>query len=343
MTASKTRFIGFDFLRTISFVAIVIFHATYLLYGSLGYTNVPVYDPVTYVFVIFARALSFSGFSIVLMTFFLMGYRGVSGATETKPLVPLLIAFYVIWQMVSGSLQDFWDIYPFLLFAIGLTRLSRPLHPAVAVTFGAAVTTVPFWHWENVWNLSPLLEGPLLGGCRFGSRLGEDWPLLPWLAYPLFGYGLGRWAVQQKNKLSQISKTELAVWSVALALLSPGAGTYFWTPIGNEFACFMFRQSPQVFWFHQGLLLFAMRLSMVAAINLNLCRSSLLSFLGRRQINRHFFLAYFVHYLALLGWSSLTQSGSTPPSAITFIGAVIFSLVCAETVPMLIYRKTEGR
>ncbi|NJL25967.1 MAG: hypothetical protein HC902_12910 [Calothrix sp. SM1_5_4] len=89
------RWIGIDILRFISFQAILAFHLTYALWADLGYTNYVVGDnPWMAPFEVYSRALVFSGFSVLFLSFFLFGLRAKERPSLKRRYLPVWITAF---------------------------------------------------------------------------------------------------------------------------------------------------------------------------------------------------------------------------------------------------------
>ncbi|NJM09831.1 MAG: hypothetical protein HC883_02755 [Bdellovibrionaceae bacterium] len=64
------RLHGLDLIRTVSFLAILVFHLTFAFWAEDGHNRIAVDSRLMDPLEIFARFLSFSGFSIVFLSFF---------------------------------------------------------------------------------------------------------------------------------------------------------------------------------------------------------------------------------------------------------------------------------
>jgi len=335
---TKSRILGIDVIRLLSFLAIVCYHVSYALWAPDGRLDVAVKDWWVYPFEVYARALVFSGFTIVFISFFLYGYKP-SFSKKWKYLWILLLVFLSVWTYTTEETTDSWDIYQYLLATVLMIALVRLLRiPAKVLAFTAfIVVSIPFWKLEGLWpQIPPPLESALWGLCYRAAGEGADWPLLPWLAYPLLAYAVGILVREHRPDFARIEIKELVVW-IALILTSiPLLGTYYVSPLGTGFGCYVFRQAPLQFWAHQIWIWFLIRLSLTDKIQEKLQSSPAIRWVSRRQINRRFFLVYFLHFpLIFLAAQGARQGG------VAYVGFVYFSIIVTtmlslEVLPIVI-------
>ncbi len=286
---SRVRYHGIDALRFFSFLAIVIFHVA----NAIFFEGAP-YDEWRGTFFewqqVFARILPFSGFTIVAIHSFLFGF--FPGQSEKKRWLILLVGSLVLLFSYGSPLSgDFfweWDIYQYLLFAFLLLELLQKFSLPVWLLGGGSflLLWVPFWQW-NFSGLPEILLHPLVGICDGGGRGG--WPLLPWLALPVFFFAWGR----LQSRLP-VKGWEPLVWLICLIGSWSQFGAYFPVETGAGFYCFMFRQEPLVFWSHLIWVVLILRLAVQRPQWFRF-----LSFFSKWQINRKFAWAYLIH-LALV-------------------------------------------
>ncbi|HRO67654.1 MAG TPA: hypothetical protein PL182_08835, partial [Pseudobdellovibrionaceae bacterium] len=123
------------------------------------------------------------------------------------------------------------------------------------------------------------------------------------IAWPLLFFCAGsalKQSPDRQRRLQKMSRRELAAWAVLLGVSVPFWGAFYGVPIGPNFYCHTLRQPPLIFWAHFIWVLFAMRLSLVTAVNDRLGRLGFVRWISNLQWNRHFGLTYLTH-LPLLG------------------------------------------
>jgi hypothetical protein len=277
--------------------------------------------------------LAFSGFSILLLSFFLFGFKE---SRKLRFLISVLTAFFVMWSIVSWDYPYFWDIYPFLISVLLLLALVRKLriHPLILISVGVAITSIPFWQLEGVFVLPAWLEPALWGWCAGNSGLG-DWPILPWIGYPLFAYGCGRLAQKNRLSLARLARAELGVWMLLLLATLPLLGKYYVTPSGNQFACHVFRVPPLEFWAHQLWILFGLRLSLLTRVEEHLQNWTWARWISQRAVNRRFFLVYFAHYPLCLVFARLSDVLGLTFYGITWVAAFFAILLSLDYLPVV--------
>lgn len=291
--ADTPRLYALDAVRWLAFLAIVIYHSTFALWAPYGLNSTPPQNWSGQTLETLARTLATSGFFVLFLSFFLFGFRGSRKSTR---LPVWLLAFALIWTGLVQTWPYYWDIYPFLICAIVASAFFRRLPKPEYIAIGAATfLLIPFWRLE-AWLSWPIwIKAPLLGVCETRNDLG-DWPLLPWLAYPILAESLGRLAARLRPHLQTISKPETGLWLMALALATPWLNKYYVTRIGEEFGCDIFRRPPHEFWAQQLIFLLIIRLSLLGRVQRYLSHSSVCTWLTHRPVNQAFFVTYFVHY-----------------------------------------------
>jgi hypothetical protein len=199
----------------------------------------------------------------------------------------------------------------------------------------AAITSIPFWEFEGIFKSTPVIESIVFGGCMYGAHVGEDWPLLPWIFYPLLAFSLGRLSNTYKHNLSVMTKTEAAVWSVCALVFGPYAGEFLSTPIAS-FACATFRHEFFGYWASQLLLIFILRVSFLERASLWLHGSRFFQRLSRLSINRRFYIAYFIHYPVVYLWSKLAHGFNATMVWWVFPLGIAVTWAISEVVPIVL-------
>ncbi len=274
----SARFLGWDIIRLVSFIPIVMYHLLEAVWGDHRDLFQPVMstDPLFWNFIYeFMRVLSFSGFSIFLLTFFLMGFsaerRKVNG-----PLIALLALGWIIfcWAYEGFShLFIFWDVYPLIavsLLFIQLVLRFTKIKEIYFGLFGFILTLVPFWEFSFFSTLSLRTQMVLVGNCEAGL---SGWPVLPWMGLAIFAYSGGRWIKPYiKNTGDEaglpFTKPERFIWPIVLLISVFFWGAYYQVNLDmlNVFDCLTYRQSPLEFWAHLIWIVFFIRLSLVPAV-----------------------------------------------------------------------------
>jgi hypothetical protein len=296
------RIFGFDILRIVSMFAITIFHVNEAVFWE---DLPPLHDPHNVYWNLFrvAQRLTFSGFTVIALSFFLMG-------RSSRKNYGALLGFITLGIFVMASFQESppfsgfyfeWDIYSFLAVTLVFVQLLVFLpqyYPLLAAFFFAAT-------WIPVWDLIPNSASPamqaLVGVCP--PEGVASWPLMPWLAWPLLFFCLGGW-LRNSPKLRAASvgftKKEALVWGVVLAASLPFYGAFIWIPTGPHFYCSTLRIDPVLFWATLVWVVFIMRISMIEKVNLWLAKKSWAQGISKLSWNTRFGFAYLAH-LPLLG------------------------------------------
>ncbi|NJM09832.1 MAG: hypothetical protein HC883_02760 [Bdellovibrionaceae bacterium] len=244
----------------------------------------------------------------------------------------------VIWKFTTEEITDPWDIYPYLLTVVGVIALIRAFKiPKALVAFTSFVTvSIPFWLFEGFWRIPAHIEAVLWGRC-LAAGATADWPLLPWLAYPLLAYAVGGVVRDNREDFRQIKRPEVAIWLVLLAGSIPFLGGYYVTPLGEDFGCYVFRRPVLEFWAHQIWIWFFIRASLTVPVQAWLNRKAWARWISNRQINQRFFLVYFLHFpLAFLAGQLAHKVGLAYWIG-SYFGLIFLRLCfCFEGLPVVI-------
>lgn len=285
------RILGWDLLRFFSFIAIVYFHFTYWTWYLPHYPDAN-YSVTLYNIELYARTISFSGFTILLLSSTLWGL------SRKKPkawfYVFILLASVVLSYMDYEELTFSWDIYMLLFF--GFLSLSIIKAPRILALFGFILLWIPIWQFRNYLSLPPWAIEGLIGICEQDRG---DWALFPWIGLIWFGYGLG---YELKNRMDQLKSWipgEKTLWGVFLAISAFGFGPYFETRNGPGFSCDMFTQPPHILWAHLTWFMFFMRMSLLESVQNWLSSLQFSLWVSNLMISKKFWAAYFVHLIVI--------------------------------------------
>ncbi|MGE4133331.1 MAG: hypothetical protein AB7F86_16935 [Bdellovibrionales bacterium] len=323
---TSERWLGFDVIRWMAFYAILIFHVSYALWAPAGLNA----RPVNSFWILWlewpARVFAFGGFVVLSISFFLYG---VHGSRKSKWLAPMIVALGGVWIVLASEPPFYWDIYGFLTASLAVITLAKVLKlPATGMTWiGFVILSVPFWEAAPLIHVAPWLKAALVGYCSDGISAGE-WPLLPWIGLPIFSFGLGRMTATMD--LNVWRKKEIWAWLPLLALGLPGLGRYYFTPLGADYGCFAFRQSPYVFWSHMIWMIFTLRLSLLGPLKRFLQRRRWARWMSASPINRYFIFVYFAHYLVIVALARLATHFQVEHSPLTFMAIVLFLFAALE-------------
>jgi hypothetical protein len=335
------RLIGIDWLRLWAFLAITVFHGSWFFWPEVLGPPDPLPTALWRVLSAFAHYSSFSGFTVVLVTAFLLGRkRDVFDGKRWLPVFLLggFVLFTLLLTWREGRFSFAWDVYPFLLlsFVSGdwiLRKLPERYLLAFALTC-VALVCVPFWGLRESIPGSPLLVSVLVGLCPEDYA---DWPLLPWVFLVWWGLAWGR---IMRNRRAE---SDALLWPLVVVAASGlvSAAVYFGrTPLGDLWACYNFRPP-----FAIAIELFvglaaALHLTTLRPVNAWLSRHSWTSWPSKLAINRHFFLAYVVHYVALFFVGELVQGDRL--GLVGYDLGWVVAVGAAELVPRLVMRWRRG-
>jgi hypothetical protein len=305
---NSQRWFGLDLLRLVSFLAIVIFHFTHWAWYADALPHGATFPPWHWLET-YARALSFSGFTLCWLYAFLVGWKKPRLQQNIPTLVALPAAWLVFCLMdrLSDESEVFWiwDIYPLLLVSIPIAILAAGESLHRAITLGASgLVLVILWlgfraHELSLWEQLPLEARQALSGeCRNTDL--ADWPLLPWSGWVFMGFGFGRVAALRPQSL-RITRAEGLGWMAGLVLASGwllnNGSAFFHTRLGSHFACDTFRMGLADFSAHLSWVMCAVRCSLDPRIQARLARSKLAVWISSLQISRNFGFSYFTSYI----------------------------------------------
>lgn len=297
----NSRIIGFDIIRTISFIAISFHHFN----SKLWYIRIfsPFVNGHFYwrAIEIYSRSISFSGYSILFLTSFLIAFTAKTHKKALR-LIPIMLSIWVLSSLVDLGDAPFlltWDIFPLIAVGLGLVWIIYRFFPFFANLVpltGLTLLMIPFWKFEYLNNLPLLYKHILIGDCQKDIT---DWPLLPWVGLILFGYGLGKLALSHFSKLQTIIKYEKWVWTFLLIWNPLYWGRYYSILLGDRYACEVSTQEPIVFIAHILPVIFLMRLSLLRISQKTFEKSKICLALSNLQINQRFGMAYILHLLII--------------------------------------------
>lgn len=306
----KTRYHGIDILRLVWLYAIIHFHILETFFYSNTYTLN--FGDSLYSFLYYpVRALAFSGFAIVTLTSFLLGWIELDRKKWLSLMSILALGALFLSWLEGDEYKTFyvqWDIYYFHFASFALIALlqTRPwILYGIAILF-FPLLFYPVWIWDSALDSWGWWKDLMLGDCSRREGQGA-WPLLPWLALPLLMYSAARLIRTHsflQSWVHQFSWREGVLWGLAIGALSPWIGGYFHTPIGSQFACYVHRRTPIEFWSQWLCVLLLMRLSLVDTINVKLSRQRWVRWLSQLQWSQNMGIAYALHFVFLnLGYN----------------------------------------
>jgi hypothetical protein len=287
-----------DLLRLASFFAIAVFHISLIHWGTPGIIGYGV-QPSSWIITAveaYARALSFSGFTIIFLTSLLIGLSRRSAWTHAR-----LLSFIVLgWIAFSATMHNrygwqlTWDIYPLLALGLCTAFVLRRWSGQLGA-IGLILLCIPFWDmgtlglnraWQNVLGFA---------NCAHGV---SEWPILPWVGLIWVGYAAGQMVkkTQHDPQSLALSKSEALLWAGLMAAGIFTWGAFYNIRLGSYFACEAYRQPPQVFWGHFVWVLFIVRLAFDPRVNSYLDRQRWVHWIQGLAISQHFWIAYIGHY-----------------------------------------------
>ena len=309
---SIKRYHLLDCLRLASMFAIIIFHCGEFIFfndKSIGNPSF-IYNTTTY----YARLIPFSGHSIIFLSFLLWGLTKKKITLKLYYIILFFFGHFVINFSFSDNFTDImnWDIYPFLfvsfLAIIAISNLSRSIKKIISIA-SLILLFIPthFFHFQVS---SDLLADCIYGACQRG--LSGSWPLLPWIALPIFAYTSGSLLSNYKKELSVLTLKEVIFWTFSLVIsLCSIYFIYPWSlfnvPIGANFYCFMLNLRPTEFWSYFFPFLFLLRISFLRSLNVKLNSLSFFNYISKLHWNTHFGLTYVCHIFILFIFSYFSE------------------------------------
>jgi uncharacterized membrane protein len=295
------RIIGFDIIRTLSFIAIAIHHFN----SKLWYIQIfsPFVDDYWYwrAIEVYSRSISFSGHSILFLTSFLIAFTAKTHEKALK-LIPLMLVVWVLSSLMDWGEAPFlltWDIFPLIALGLGIVWLVYKFLPAtikIVPLAGLLLLMIPFWRVDFLNNLPLLYKHILVGDCQKDIT---DWPVLPWVGLILFGYGIGNMVKNHLTQLVKFANCEKWIWPALLIWNPVFWGKYYSILLGDRYACEVSTQEPIVFMAHLLPFIFLMRLSLLEKVQSKLSQNRFCQFISNLQINQRFGFGYILHLLVI--------------------------------------------
>jgi uncharacterized membrane protein len=290
------RFLGLDLVRFFSFLAIHVYHITQAGWGDQDY-NLGRFSNLCLGLEWYARELSFSGFSIVLLTSFLKGQRKNSLKNHLALYGFMLMGWLLFCAAYTWKyeLRFMWDVYPLLVLGFFSASLLRSIHTRLIYILGIAslvLLWIPLWKLSSFHWIPFSMKAIWVGDCDINEA---EWPILPWIGLIWLGYAAGTFV---RGRFLALKPLELIFWVPCLLLSIPQLGKYAQVPVNSGYACFIFRQEMTTLWSHLIWIVFLMRLSLDPGIQDFLTKRKWVRFLSQTRFSTKFWLFYFVHYIA---------------------------------------------
>jgi hypothetical protein len=297
----KPRLYGIDILRLLSFAAITTHHISWVYFYTLDIPVSPDSAIVAF-YEYYSRTLAFSGFTIVALTTFLMGLRGKSSPRQAKLLLLLIAgwALFSFFLVFESAVVLPWDVYPLLFVGLLVLRGAESLGPiyvrALSIA-GFVMLWIPFWKFQALESLPKWIKHAIVGDCAIDVA---EWAVLPWMGLVWAGYGAGfelrRAGRADPDDRWRLGAREAALWAVGLAASLTRWGAYFHTPLGEGFACHVYRQPALTFWSHLLWPIACVRASFDPRVQGWLGKLRGVRWISGLTLSRKFWLAYLVHY-----------------------------------------------
>jgi hypothetical protein len=298
-TGLKERLIALDLLRFFSYWAIVVFQAVLFYFYS---PEMPFLDisPILKFFDHYARTLAFSGFTIVLLSSFLITYSRALSLKRARLFGVIGLGWFVLSLFMNDSAWLSWDVYSLYFIGLAFYMVLKRGHYLLG-WIGFVLLWIPFWSFESWRRFLSVDAQHVFGLAPCVGREITEWPILPWIGLVWVGSSLGSLARKQHAAGKGLMRwPEGLLWGGLLLASAPQWGAYFNIRIGPYFSCDAFRQTPLAFWSHMIGPLLIMRLAFDPRVQRFLARQSLVRTISDLAISRHFWLAYIVQYVYLL-------------------------------------------
>ncbi len=302
-SSSRPRLFFVDVLRLLSMIAIAHFHIHEATFYSNqhhllnhGFLELPLEH--------YSRFMAFSGFTIVFVSYFLIGWIGLS-IQKLKQLLSVVVLgiftlFIVYFEESHLALE--WDIYHFIgVASLCLAVLTRiPLGLLVGSLVSVVLIALPPETW-----IFPSLQDRWFYSGVFGSyhlHGGGSWPLVPWVGLPIIGFSLGkmlRLHPHWEKYLYRIHPFEVGLWTLSFLVSLPFLGAYYPVPIGPDFYQFVQNVDRPAWVAHMLFVLFFIRLGFVQSLNQWALSRPALAWISNLYLNRRFFFFYIVSWILI--------------------------------------------
>lgn len=273
------------------------------------------------------KFFSFSGFILVFLVFFLIGFKK-KRKTFFPVLVQVFLGFFALSLFAGYNFFQWsfhWDTYHFIILSLLVVFIMNHFSVSfkVLIVLGVVLLWIPFWNF-SIFYTNSFVQEALIGVCKEGISRGT-WPLLPWIGLVFLAYGLGFYYNINQKILSQIPVKKLLLWIFVVVLCLLFWGGYSHLVFGAQANCFLHRQDPWIFWVHFIVFLFFVRLAFLQKIQCFLARYRFFILLEKLSWSTHFGLSFIIFllmnalfgqyfyslleqdnlYLLLISWSSV--------------------------------------
>lgn len=291
----------------------------------------------------YSRYTSFSGFIIVSLAAYMMGFSDSLKKFSSKTYAMFflfIIGGFVIFPALWGlGFAAEWDIYHFVFLSCFALLIIRQFSSKVLYAFGALgfiLLWIPFWNWEHWVERHWWVHEIVIGICREEMKRGT-WPILPWLGLPIMSYALGHWCKANIERLRRLGPWDM-IFIPVLLLSLPNALIHFRHPdVGPGFYCYVNRSGPISFWSSMIWVYFFIRLSLVTSINQRLMQTPLLKDLPKMQLSKNFALFYVVQIIYIHGIALIPALQSKSSGWLACF--IVFTIIPAVDVLVWIIKK----
>jgi hypothetical protein len=350
--STTRRYHGLDLVRLTSFVAICIFHISFIHYSTPSIeiaSQSAVFTAMEY----FARTLAFSGFTVCVLTSVLTAYSGKGLAKRFRLFAFLMFGWCVFSALIdAGDVFLMWAIYPLILVGIltaTLAEMSSPRLSRMLGLLGAVMLWIPFWQLGEIVHMPRDVKAVLgFGNCQLDQ---VEWPILPWIGLVWLGYlggqSLREVHVRRRESRLRLGLPEGLAWGVVLAASWPLLGGFYRINLGQFFACEAYRQPPLIWWAHLAWPLFAMRLAVEPRIAGWLAERRFCRAASNLAVSRKFWIAYIASYLlahalSIIGTATgLEQTEWRVPATVAFAIAYFPLIELTTRLVMLVARQSS--
>lgn len=307
------RYVGFDLLRTLVFVAIFNYHYFYwVFYGPVSpYQGYP-FHPLE----VFLRTFYFGGQYILFLAILLIS-RSETFVQKALGTSAFCVAAWLIFCTVDAHDNDYfltWDIHALLaLGLLGSLLILKLNNEKVLLCIGLLLCALP-----SFVNLAPFVTSDFVKQILFGicERDMSDWPVFPWLGFVFLTFALGRYTTRSSFQARLAERPRLIehlAFVISLLVFSiylmPVLQSF---PGGREWTCLTMGPINWHVIVAMVPFIFAVRYAMVRDYDVWMRNQKWARWVSQTTLNRSFGLFYAVHYPVIALWGE-------------FLGAQYFS------------------
>ncbi len=312
-----------DIYRLLSVIPIIALHMYEVLFDS--HTILESHsDGFNFALSTLSRYLSFSGYTIVFIFFFLQGFN--LKQLSLKKLLIILSGLLTISILIGltwyGEVLPEWDIYHFLFVSFSCLYLLRNyLKGSFLEIFVLLILAlIPY---KNILPVSSeSLQIILYGNCSINQSL---WPILPYLFFSLFAFSLGKFSAQRTAQPLFLTLGSLITGFALISYVSINHFYYF--SVGSAFGCHT-HDLPFLYWF---MLMIGFGLTFLGSSSAFLgepSRNRIIHFLSSLEWNTNFGLCYLVQWIFIALMSLNEPIVINSPDYFFIFPVVVF--ICTE-------------